>query len=196
MDPRVTELHSIMPISNVESVMERGILSHELAAKLRRKPVALPAAPDRRDQAHVPGGLRLHQYANLYFDARNPTLFRLKDDAMDLCVLCVSVNVVDIRDVVLADGDASGDYVRFLAPGQWSLLRLDDIVATDWRHLEDPVAHRRHAALKCAEVLAPECVEPDFVIGAYVASRSAGARLKETGFRKWITVDPWRFFAE
>jgi hypothetical protein len=32
MDARVTELHCIMPIANVASVMNDGILSHEQAA--------------------------------------------------------------------------------------------------------------------------------------------------------------------
>lgn len=193
MDPRVTELHCIMPIANVASVMERGILSHELAAKLRRKPAALPIAANRRAHAHVPGGRKLHQYANLYFDARNPLLLGLNDDAESLCVLCVSVNALDISGVVLSDGNADSDFVRFLAPEQWPLLRLDEIFAADWRRPDDRIAQLRHEELKCAEVLAPECVEPDFVLGAYVVSARAEALLRKTGFTKWITVDPGLF---
>ncbi|EQD40247.1 hypothetical protein B1B_14996, partial [mine drainage metagenome] len=74
MDSRVTELHSIMPISNIGSVMTHGVLSYERAARLAHHSVALQPVQDRRDQKQVPGGLKLHQYANLYFHARNPML--------------------------------------------------------------------------------------------------------------------------
>jgi ssDNA thymidine ADP-ribosyltransferase DarT-like protein len=66
VDPRVTELHCIMPTVNLPSVMERGTLSYERAAKLQHHSVALQPVQEKRDQKHVPGGLRLHQYANLY----------------------------------------------------------------------------------------------------------------------------------
>ena len=41
MDPRVTELHCIMPTANLGSVMTNGILSYERAAKLPHHSVAL-----------------------------------------------------------------------------------------------------------------------------------------------------------
>lgn len=90
MPHRVTELHCIMPIANAHSVMTNGILSHEQAAKLAHRSVAMAEIQDRRDKVHVPGGLRLHQYANLYFHARNPMMFKRKDQAGSLCVLRVS----------------------------------------------------------------------------------------------------------
>lgn len=97
VDPRVTELHCIMPIENLMSVMKEGILSHELAAKLKHHSVALQPVQDKRDKKQVPGGLRLHQYANLYFHARNPMMFKRKDTASELCVLQVSTMVLPLR---------------------------------------------------------------------------------------------------
>jgi hypothetical protein len=84
MDPRVTEFQCIMPIGNIPSVMAHGILSHERASKLAHASVAMDAIQEKRDKKHVPGGLKLHQYANLYFHARNPMLFKRKDQAADL----------------------------------------------------------------------------------------------------------------
>ena len=89
MDPRVTELHCIMPIANIGSVMAHGILSYERAARLAHHSVALQPVQDRRDQKHVPGGLKLHQCANLYFHARNPMLHKRLAEADELCVLRV-----------------------------------------------------------------------------------------------------------
>src|SRR5262245_16376391 len=81
MDPRVAELHCIMPMANIASVLEHGILSYERAARLQHHSVAMQPVQDRRDRKQVPGGLKLHQYANLYFHARNPMLYKRKDDA-------------------------------------------------------------------------------------------------------------------
>src|SRR5256885_8318815 len=122
MDPRVTELHCIMPIANIASVMERGILSYERAARLQHLSVALQPVQDKRDQKRVPGGLKLHQYANLYFHARNPMLFKRQNEFPDLCILQVSTAIFDADGTVITDCNAASDYVRFLSPSQWTIL--------------------------------------------------------------------------
>ena len=81
VDPRVTEFHCIMPIANLASVMNHGILSHERAAKRPHRSVALQPVQDKRDKKQVPGGLKLHQYANLYFHARNPMMYKRQAEA-------------------------------------------------------------------------------------------------------------------
>jgi hypothetical protein len=89
---------------------------------------------DKRDQKQVPGGLKLHQYANLYFHARNPMLFKRLNEAAELCVLRVSTQVLVLDGTVISDQNAASDYVRFLHSSQWRLLAFDDIYAMDWRH--------------------------------------------------------------
>src|SRR5258706_2448 len=194
MDPRVTEFHCIMPIGNVPSVMKHGILSYERAAKLQHHSVAMQAIQDRRDQKQVPGGLRLHQYANLYFHARNPMLYKRQDEVRELCVLRVSTRVCEIQGAVLTDCNASSDYVRFLHPSQWKLLDFDDIYSMDWRHPGDPAAYYRHRSRKCAEVLVPHKVEARFMTGAYVVDRAATERLTGVGFALPIATEPVLFF--
>lgn len=190
MDPRVTELHCIMPMVNVASVLAYGILSYERAAKLPHHSVALPPVQERRDKKQVPGRLKLHQYANLYFHARNPMLFKRRAEVDALCVLRVSMAVLELPDVVITGENAASDYVRFLAPTQWRLLEWDDIFALDWRHPGDRVAYWRHRSRKCAEVLVPHQVEAQFVTGAYVVDAEAQARLAELGCTLPIDVNP------
>lgn len=194
MDPRVTEFQCIMPMANIASVIVHGILSYDRAAKLRHHSVALQPVQDRRDQKRVPGGLKLHQYANLYFHARNPMLYRRKDDAADLCILRVSVALLESDGVVITDCNAASDYVRFLAPSQWEVLHFDDIYATDWRHPGNPARYYQHRSRKCAEVLVPHCVNPDHLSGAYVLDEAAQKRLGGFGFALPIVIDPVLFF--
>ena len=125
MPQRVKELHCIMPIVNAYSVMQHGILSHERAAKLKHHSVAMEEIQERRDKVQIPGGMRLHHYANLYFNARNPMMFKRKDQEDSLCVLRVSRDVLGLECVVLTDQNASSDYVRFLSQAQIRLINLD-----------------------------------------------------------------------
>lgn len=59
------ELHYITPISNVPSICKRGILSHHGAARIQHQSIAMAEIQDRRAKVTVPGGRRLHEYANL-----------------------------------------------------------------------------------------------------------------------------------
>lgn len=193
MDARVKEFQCIMPVGNIDSVLERGILSHEAASKINHQSAAMQEIQDRRDKKRVPGGLRLHQYANLYFHARNPMLYKRKADAATLCVLRVSIDVRHLDGVVITDRNAASDWVRFLHPRQSHLLNFDAIFALDWRHANDPIAYRRHRSEKCAEVLVPHSVDPKFLIGAYVVDSNVADQLSEICALP-LTIDPAMFF--
>lgn len=194
MDERVCEFQSIMPIENIPSVLERGILSNERALALKHRSVAMQEIQDRRDKKKVPGGLKLHQYANLYFHARNPMLYKRKGDAVRLCVLRISTEVTNQKGVVFTDCNAASDYVRFLHPSQWRLLDFDAIFALDWRHPNDEIAHFRHRSQKCAEILVPHCVDAKYLKGAYVVDAVRLKQLKDLGFHLPISIDSAIFF--
>lgn len=149
---------------------------------------------DRRDHKRVPGGLKLHQYANLYFHARNPMLHKRLEEVNELCVLRVSTQVLALEGAVITDQNAASDYVRFLAPTQWQLLAWDDIFAMDWRHPGNQIAYWRHKSRKCAEVLIPRRVAPCHLAGAYVIDAASATRLAELGCTLPIAVDPVLFF--
>lgn len=192
MDNRVKELQCIMPIGNIPSVLAHGILSHDRAAKLQHHSVAMQAIQDRRDVKSVPGGLKLHQYANLYFHARNPMLYKRKNE--DVCVLRVSTGVLGLAGAVITDQNAASDYVRFLAPTQWQQLHFDDIYARDWTHPEDQIRAYRHKSRKCAEVLVPHSVNPNMLIGAFVRDKASEVMLVATGFGHPIDINADFFF--
>ena len=185
-----------MPLDNIPSVLKFGILSNEGAAKIEHASVAMQDVQEKRDAKSVPGGLKLHQYANLYFHARNPMLYKRKEDAGNLCVLRISNEILKVSGVVLADCNASSAYARFLDPSQWALLDLDAIYAMDWnrQHTNDPYAYRVHKARKCAEVLVPHCVESRYLTGAYVIDQVTESKLKQLGFNLAVTIDSQMFF--
>jgi hypothetical protein len=194
MDPRVTELHCIMPIANLPSVLANGILSYERAARLQHASVALQPVQDRRDQTRVPQGLRLHQYANLYFHARNPMLFKRLGEAPSLCVLAVSTDVLSFEGTVITDCNAASDWARFLHPSQWEFVNFADVFALDWRHPGNPARYYQHRSRKCAEVLVPHRVPPEMLLGARVIDPAARTRLIAQAPDLPVAVDPVLFF--
>lgn len=192
---RVKEFHNIMPIRNVPSVMEQGLLSNERAAKLDHEDISLAPVQDQRDKKTVPGGLKLHKYANTYFDARNPMMSRRRDQANSLCVLIISKEILTIPGTVVADQNAASDYVRFMAPSEMSeyTLDLDLIYADDWRH-DNQIEYWRHKSRKCAEVLVPDMIDVDFIQGAYVKNQQAAESLQKQGFELPVHINARMFF--
>lgn len=193
MPHRVVELHNIMPIGNMPSVLDHGILSHEQAAELPHADVSMTDVQDRRDHVQVPGGLRLHQYANLYFDARNPMMYKRLDQVDKLCVLSVSVAVLDLKGAVITDQNAASGYVRFYPADNFRVLDFNRIYADDWRHA-DQIDYWRHKSAKCAEVLVPNIISVDYIQKGYVVNEAAKTHLLATGFFKPVELLPRLFF--
>lgn len=140
----------------------------------------------------VPGGLRLHQYANLYFHARNPMLSARRHE--DVCVLRIAVQVLALPGAVITDQNAASNYVRFYAPSQWHLLDFNDIFAREWTHPDDQIREWWHKSRRCAEVLIPGHVAPDHITGALVVDDAALDKLAQAGFTLPIVVNPDFYF--
>ncbi len=126
----------------------------------------------------------LHDYANLYFDAHNPMLSKCRNRNDEICVLRVNPNVLDLPGVIVTDRNAATDLVRFRSMAD-GLSHLDSVrlFARYWTHQDDLIDQARHKAEKCAEILVPDRVEPEAIMGAYVANRVALASFQalETG---------------
>ena len=82
----VLELHYMTPIENLASVAMHGILSHARAVAVQHASVALQAVQDQRAGKRVPGGRPLHEYVNLYFDARNAMMWMRRAPDLVPCV--------------------------------------------------------------------------------------------------------------
>ncbi len=101
-------------------------------------------------------------------------------------MLRVSREVMNLDNVVLADQNASSDYVRFLSPQQLRAINLDMVYARDWRS-DDRITYWRQKAAKCAEVLVPQSVPLALIFGAYVVNLQASEVLLAVGFNRPIT---------
>jgi len=171
MEPNeLTELHYITPISNIRTILEHGILSHNRAQRIQHNSVAMAEVQARRSEKNIPKGGKLHDYVNLYFTARNPMLFTLlKNSDEEICVLKISVDILELPQVVISDRNASADMVRFdTVEMGLQKLNWDLVFAENWTD-NDPIEYWRKKSIKCAEVLVPDRVDPSYIIGSYVS---------------------------
>ena len=191
----LAELHYITPIANVPSILSHGILCHRRASKILHDSVAKPGVQSRRAVKVVPGGGPLHNYANLYINARNPMMYRRREMHADLTVLRVSPEVFDLEGVIVTDMNAARRIARFRPPESGlAVLDRELIFADDWRHPGDRLAYERHQGIMCAEVLVPNRVDPTFLMGAYVSCDESMAIFKGLGLERTSTVNPHLFF--
>jgi len=191
----ITELHYITAIANVRSMLQHGILSHVLARQLPHESVAMPEIQQRRENKQIPGARRLHEYANLYFDAHNPMLSKCRTRNSDICVLRVTQVVLDHPGVIVTDCNAASGWARFqpVAAGLASINR-DRLFARFWLHRDDLYEERRHKSEKCAEVLVPDRVEAAFIVGTYVANGQAEFAVRQLTTELAVVVRPEMFF--
>lgn len=185
----ISEFHCIMPIENVPSVMQRGILSYRQAAKQcpQHVSVADVVVQGRRDE--------VHRYANLYFHARNPMMYRLKDRAHQLCVLAVDITIALLDGVFFTDRNAASRWRRAFSPDKWrSLLDFETILAHDWLNPDGSV-NLVKKSIRCAEILVPDVVPFSYVRLAYVCNAEAQRQLQAVGFSLPVCLKPALFFS-
>lgn len=189
-----TGLYNIQAIDNIPSIMQRGLLSNERASRINHVSIAMNEVQARRELIRVPNGLKLHQYANLYFDPWNPMLSRKRSQNEEICILKIDGVVLDLEGVILSDKNASSDYAAFYeADTGLDNIDFDLVYARYWTD-DDYYEQCRKKSIKCAEILIPYYIPYDYVVCAAVVNKGAAERLEATGFDRDIIVEPRVFF--
>ena len=185
---------NIMPIENIPSVLENGIVCFNKMEQIKHTSIALDTVQERRSKVEIPNGKALHQYANLYFSYRNPMLYKRKDQAEELCILAISASVLDLEGCIVSDRNAAAALVRFYpALEGMEYLDFENIHRKYWA-VGDLNTQRTLRNIKCAEILVPEFVIPEFIDGAYVVNERSKRTLMCMGFMKDIVVNESVFF--
>lgn len=187
---QISEFHNIMPIDNIPNVISNGILSYEEVQRIEHNSIAMNEVQERRDKITL-NGKNLHQYANLYFHARNPMMFKRKNK--NICVLRINKNISRLPNVVFSDRNASSEYANFYTIKGVHQLDYESIFCKDWTD-ENEIRYYEMKSKKCAEILVPSKVDYPQIIGAYVKSESDKQILLDLGFDKQIDINKELFF--
>lgn len=198
----VKELHYITHIDNLRSIFQHGLLCHSKAAKVSRHSIADPAIQNLREKVVMPGGKRkLHDYVNLYFNARNPMMYKRKDMHKELVILQINPAILDESEVVISDGNASSGWTHFYASPQ-GLESLDksQIYVDNWYINRDLFQRWASKRAICAEVLVLNLVAARFIKGIYVSCRETQSKINDLlgkiRFQDKIVVNSRLFFQE
>ena len=190
----IKELYFIVPIETIPSIMKYGMLSHCLAEKIPHKSIAMEEIQKRRTNKKVPGGMELHRYANLYFDAHNPMLSKVRDHNNFICILCVSPEILTFENVIISDRNASSKWAIFhKSPDGLEYLNKDKISATSWKH-ENQQKEWEHKSIKCAEALVPNQIDVRYILKVLVYNDKVKERLIINNFPLTIEVNNQIFF--
>jgi ssDNA thymidine ADP-ribosyltransferase, DarT len=192
----IRNLYYITHLDNVPSILLYGILSHE---EIQRRELDFTAIYDtdivsRRSQISVPDGRTLWSFANLYFQPRNPMLYRvaIEQDVDHLAVVAVKTKALARPDILLANGNAA-HRSTIIFPGRERdqfLEEIADIHNLTWWNAEDGSKRRI-----MAECLVPRLIEPSLIDAIYVAnSRVAEALQATVGRSTQVIAEPRMFF--
>jgi hypothetical protein len=194
----LNEFHYITPITNVPSIIAKGILSYELAQKIAHGSCASNEVQDRRANVVIPGGGRLHEYANVYINGRNPMMYKLRDQHHDLVILSVSADIIDLPGALVTDQNAAREYTIFKqAPDGLEMIDSKTVFTERWTN-NNPIEQYRHKGAMCAEVLIRYKIEPRHIMKAYVSCEVSKQSLKtvldQAGLQLAMEIVPYIFF--
>lgn len=185
---RVAELHFITHFDNIPGILAEGIHCHNKMKHRPHKSVADPEVQERRAGKTIPGGLRLHDYTNLYFDARNVMMY-VQEDPYHVAVVRVDAAVLDEEGSVVSDRNAAAPATFRPVEQGIAALNEDEVYAEWWN---DSIDSRQK---RCAEFLVPRTVSPEYIVGLYVVSQTAKQELEAlVGDALDITVNAHLFF--
>lgn len=123
-------------------------------------------------------------------------MYKRRERHADLCVLRISPTVLDLPGVIITDRNAASGFASF-RPSPTGLEHVDRaMVFAEWWTDPDAATNHLKRSVKCAEVLVPACVQPQYVEGAYVSCPAGRERLIAVGFVLPITLQAHFFFQD
>jgi hypothetical protein len=176
---RIKELYYITHIDNLRSILARGILSHRL---IEERGVTFKAIYDanivsNRKSKTTPNGRSLWDFANVYFQPRNPMLFRVVHETSpdEIVVLGLSPSVLEIPGAYITNGNAANNATDFFdyANGIQAVSAIWDTISSEWWNSMDGSKRKI-----MAEGLIPESIPPQLIHSIYVASHSVANNIR------------------
>ena len=183
-----------MHTKNVQSIITNGILCRYrigMRPDILHADIGDPEIISRRARRYV-GRVSLDRYVNLFFNARNAMLFRRVQEygPQFLAILRLNPSVLDRAGVVITEiNAAASDAPRWYGVVEGlARLRAEEIFVESWQDSDPDLVQRM-----MAEVLVPNNIPPEYLIGAYMFSEDAASGVSWT-HELPITISPAHFF--
>lgn len=147
---RIEYLYHMTHKSNLQNILQNGLLSHNQArnGRLTQVDIADNQVNDRRSRSEPIYLKSIHDYVPLYFNPKNPMLYRRGNIQNDIIILAIDRNLLYQPNTVFTNGNAAAGATSFYS-------NPDDLINLNWgcinaEYWNDIVDGKR---IKCSEVL-------------------------------------------
>ena len=188
----------ITHIDNLESILKNGILSHSQVKDKNNLWVKLGLAKGIKS-IHAKDIIQIRknktfksrslwEYANLYFQVRNPMLYRVIQEfkAENIIVLQINSDVITSDDIGITDGNAASSETQFFEDVNEGLEALDS------EQFKKEYWNESDKRKLMAEVLVYNRISPDKIIGIYVANEEIAKTVRRSMTMGGLNIIPNR----
>lgn len=185
----ILELYYITPIGNLESILQKGILSNRRAAKSNPKHNDISdgevqdirAGKKIRRADPAKPEMSLHKFVPLYLNPHNAMMYMRKSQHAELCILRIRREILNRGDVILSNQNAATYPARFFPSSEFRLSPqstkfLTSPVSTRF-FSDNPVEQQdkqgKLKQVRQAEVLVPYQIDPSYIADIFVSGPEA-----------------------
>lgn len=137
----------------------------------------------------APDGRSLWEFANVYFQPRNPMLYRVfhEKGPKEIAVLGIRPYALEISGTYITDGNAANNATGFFdyKNGIKAISAIWDIIGSEWWNSVD--GSKRKIMAEC---LVPEAIPPEFIHSVYVATHEVADQIRTIISRQQISAIP------
>ena len=167
--PDIRLLYYITHVENLPSILEHGILSHDMVEAENLNPTRIYDTDIVKHRNYKTAqGKNLWFYANLYFQPRNAMMYRIvhQKKSENLAVVGIDKKVLYEQGVVITDGNAANNQTQFhrISEGLEVLRKQWTIIQEEWWN--NSGGSKRKMMSEC---LVPNYVRPGHIQEIYVA---------------------------
>jgi O-acetyl-ADP-ribose deacetylase (regulator of RNase III) len=177
--PEIKSLYYITHIENIPSIISHGILSHQLIEDhgIKYKDIYDIEIVGNRKQKKTPEGHSLWDFANVYFQARNPMLYRIVNEFnhKEIAVLGINSSILQRQNSYITDGNAANIETKFY-PSQEGIKIISEI----WPTINSEWWNKTNGSKRkiMAECLVPNVIPPESIHSIYVSSHQSSEIVK------------------
>lgn len=187
----IKSLYYITHVENLPSILSHGILSHSVIESrgVQYKAIYDADIVSNRKLKQTPNHRSLWDFANVYFQPRNPMLYRVvhEKDRKEIVVLGVQPGVLQIPGAFITDGNAANSPTRFYEfnEGLEAISEIWDTITSEWWNSLD--GSKRKIMAEC---LVPGSIPPEFIHTVFVADYKVADQVRTQISPKDIPVIP------
>lgn len=193
-------LYYITHVDNIPSILENGVLSHELilSKSIKFSPIYNKEIVNRRENRKTPDDKSLWHYSNFYLQPRNAMMYQVKRNigTDKIAVLaCFRGAAYDTDGAFITDGNAASEATNFFPISQHNKVfkELSDVDGLEYWKEEDGSKRKM-----MAEILVPDSFSAENIHSILVSNKSSKdkveAMIQTSKIKPKVIVDPKTFF--